>query len=585
MIGAVIGEEADCATGWFDRLRLKSSLETEPGVRIGYSEGASTSFFDDGRITVATEMTVTRAVGAREIAEEYSQSGLNLRRLPADASFILHDRAVRRSVVATGFLSRSPLCFFRTVRGSFVVGSRIAGLVRHRDAPRSLDELYLAHLLSGFGAMAAGSTAIAGIERVRAGCAWVIEPGVARQRPVDRLRPNPLSTRRERIDAFWGLLSNAVRSAARPTEAACLSLSGGVDSAAIAYAMASSGEPLEAFSIVAPNLDASAEEPGLRLMERAFEPMRVTRVDASGAFAYPNTERYDLRDDPPLLPMAFLAVRMHLWSTAAAAGFRTVIEGEGGDELFSSLATPLDAVLRGKWRTLIRQMLVRAGRKSLFQWGVALPLAPSALRTALARRWSGARTGLAPFMDRHLGTRREIVAAREQLLAGLVHVPFAKAVERWLESPMTIAGALCRTRLASSCGIALAWPLLDRKVIELALGLDPDDLLSQSGEDKAFLRMALRERIPDAVRARPKDVRLHHLLASRMLGSADCLRVVRDPNVRKRLCGWIDFGALEAALCAAGARKIGNVSLLWQLESVVSFADWYARASREWGLQ
>jgi asparagine synthetase B (glutamine-hydrolysing) len=586
MIAACIGGGVDSGAAWFERLGLRTHPRIEPSIRIGYSEGAEVSVFDDGGVAVVAEATAPLALHAAKVAQEYSQRGLLLeRRLPAVASFILHDRGKRRSLIANGLLSDTPLCFFGTSHGSVVVCSRVGALLRHREAPRSLNELYLAHLLTGWGAMAAGHTAVEGIKRLRFGRALIVEPEGTSERIVDRLEALSLPNRGARIEAFWTALCGATRVATGPASGACLSLSGGVDSAALVCAMVSPDRPLNAFSVVAPRLDASAEEPGLQSMEREFGGMRLSRIDASEVAAYPNTESFDVRDDPPLLPMALLAARMHMWSAAAAAGIRTVFEGEGGDELFSTLATPLDALLHGEWWTLLRQLRVRSGRRSLLQWSIALPLSPSAVRTPLARRWGRGLTGLPPFANKHVSSKQEVMAAMEQFLAGLVHVPFRTRVERWLDSPMTVAAASSRVHYASRWGVALAWPLLDRAVIELVLGLPPDDLLSQEGEDKSFLRMALRDRVPDAVRTRSKDVRLYHVLVSRMLGSAQSFRVIRDENVRRRLSEWIDFDALETMLHAAGARRIGRISLLWQLECVVSFADWYARASREWGIQ
>ncbi|HSY23043.1 MAG TPA: asparagine synthase C-terminal domain-containing protein [Polyangiaceae bacterium] len=393
-----------------------------------------------------------------------------------------------------------------------------------------------------------------------------------------------LPSRKTRVDAFWLALSEVLH--ARGSEnTTCLSLSGGLDSGALVPAMVSTHGRLDAFAVVAPNLDASAEEPGLCEVEREFPQLRLTRIDASEVVEYPTMQAFELRDDPPLVPMALLAARTHLWSLAAARGFRTVVEGEGGDELFSTLLSPLDALLGGDWRTLIRQLRVRRGRRSLLQWGIALPMAPRIVRSRLARRWSRERARLPPFMAPRARAMGQIRVATDQFVTGLVHVPFRTRTEAWLESPMTVAAAHCRTDLASKFGLSLIWPLLDRRVIELTLGLPSSDLLSQRGEDKSFLRLALRNRAPEAVVTRAKDIRLYHVLVSRMLGSLDSFRVVRDGNVRKRLSDWIDFDMLEAMLHAAGARKIGSLSLLWQLECVVSFADWYARASREWGIQ
>ncbi len=131
----------------------------------------------------------------------------------------------------------------------------------------------------------------------------------------------------------------------------------------------------------------------------------------------------------------------------------------------------------------------------------------------------------------------------------------------------------------------LAWPLMDRKVVEFVLGLPPSEILSRDGEDKGFLRRALVGHVPEEVRTQPKELRLYFALIASVLGSSRVRGFVRDPMVRTRLEEWVRFERLETMLNRAREGKIVSVTTLWQLESLVSFAEWYGRAAREWGVQ
>jgi hypothetical protein len=59
---------------------------------------------------------------------------------------------------------------------------------------------------------------------------------------------------------------------------------------------------------------------------------------------------------------------------------------------------------------------------------------------------------------------------------------------------------------------------------------------------------------------------------------------VRDPSIRNRLAGLVRFERIDGMLdtLAAGA-ELGPAAL-WQLECLVGFAEWYARISREYGV-
>jgi hypothetical protein len=165
----------------------------------------------------------------------------------------------------------------------------------------------------------------------------------------------------------------------------------------------------------------------------------------------------------------------------------------------------------------------------------------------------------------------------------LVHRPHAEAVEAWLSSPWR-SGARCAYEdLARACGVELAAPMIDRGVLEVALGVSPRWLLAP-GLDKAFLRRALTGRVPDAVRLRPKDSRLDRQLEPELLRAPWTRDLLADARVRERLREWVRFPVVDRVLDDAARglpllpRQVG------QLQSLVAFAQWYRRASREHGV-
>jgi hypothetical protein len=79
-------------------------------------------------------------------------------------------------------------------------------------------------------------------------------------------------------------------------------------------------------------------------------------------------------------------------------------------------------------------------------------------------------------------------------------------------------------------------------------------------------------------------LRLHDALLPRILSSSRARAALRDDRVQARLRNLVRFERLDAMLDRlASGRRLGP-GALWALECVVSFAEWYARASREYGV-
>ncbi len=90
--------------------------------------------------------------------------------------------------------------------------------------------------------------------------------------------------------------------------------------------------------------------------------------------------------------------------------------------------------------------------------------------------------------------------------------------------------------------------------------------------------------VPDEVRRRPKNVALYKALIHRILTSSRSREALRDARVRARLADLVRFDRVEAMLDGLAAGRSLGMAALWQLECLVGFAEWYARASREHGV-
>lgn len=513
---------------------------------------------------------------ATAIATAYRSFGLaSLAHVPGRYRFILHDARAARLVAGSSTAPPWPLSYWAGSRTT-VVGSTLTSLLRCPEVPRALDESYLAHLVTGLAAMSPGTSALQAVKRLRTGEVLVVDADRADVSRVDRLAPREILSGVALLEELAASIDRASSS-----RRSLISLSGGLDSATLVVAALRRAPEASAMSFVAPALDGSAEIPALDALERTTPRLHTMRVDVSRATELPDLGQ--LRDDPPLVPLALLPARMQLWATARAVGYGTVIEGEGVDELFSILPTPLDALRRGHLLRVVGDVLASRDRKRLIANALLLPIVPRHIRRAwLARR--GERGSCLPaFAVRGAEDHRVVRDAINDYHASLVHRPFEEHVREWLSSPVFVGATLGRRHLASAFDLELHWPVLERGVLEIILGLHETHQLGGRA-DKSFLRNLLRGTIPEEVRLRPKDIGLYRALIPRVLTSSRLRAALRDAQVRRRLSHLVRFEQVDVMLDAVAAGHAMRGGALWQLECLASFAEWYAHASRELGV-
>jgi asparagine synthase (glutamine-hydrolysing) len=465
--------------------------------------------------------------------------------------------------------------------GTVVVSSNLVSMLRCPEVPRALNESYLVHLVLGLSAMTGGSTALRGIRRLCPGEALIVDSEGARVARVDRLEPRRLQGDAAELGhLFRDELQRGVGRALDGGKAV-ISLSGGLDSAAVAAVGLRCVHELPALSFAAPDLDPSAELDSVGTMERAWPTLRVTHLDASEV-ELPDFGG-DLRDDPLLTPLALVPARLLLWGRAKDAAYRTVVEGEGGDELFSMLPTPLDALRRGHFVSAVRQTFTATDRRRLVEHGLLLPMLPARVRRAWMARREPIEACLPAFAKWNVGEHSLVREAATELIATFVHRPFETRLNDWLAAPTFVGAGLSRRHLAAGFGLSLEWPMLDRGVLELVLGLHAANVVGR-GPQKPFLRAALAGLVPDAVRLAPKNVGLYTAFIPRVLTSPRSRASLRDSRVRARLADLVRLERVETMLDGLAEGRVLTTSTLWQLECVVSFAEWYSRASREYGV-
>jgi len=197
---------------------------------------------------------------------------------------------------------------------------------------------------------------------------------------------------------------------------------------------------------------------------------------------------------------------------AEEQGVGLVLSGWGGDEgaTFNGRGTFAELLLRGRWRRLAHEIAAlkheRGWSTGRIVYGEILSyLRPDAV-IDLANRIAGKEPSLANLLRRSLSAdaRRRLSASRA---AEPSTAPDARE-NRWrlMTSPHIAEGAEAWAQTGARHGLAYAFPLLDRRVVEFSLSL-PSELFLREGFRRRPFRDAMEDVLPARVRLRHQKYR------------------------------------------------------------------------------
>ncbi|MGQ3072637.1 MAG: asparagine synthase-related protein [Ferrovibrionaceae bacterium] len=407
-------------------------------------------------------------------------------------------------------------------------------------------------VLRGVERLPAGAWMRVSARRRESGLHWRLDPTIAGQ---NRCRPE------EAAEEMAALVTQAVRVRLPETGPVASHLSGGLDSPSVtvlaARALRATGRPVLAYPFLpTPQGDYAPDGEGpLARMVLDQEPDIVGIPACIGPpldFLLP---RMDCDQ-----PLPFDSADPDAWicMDAAARGAPILLSGWGGDEgaSFNGRGALAEALLAGHWWRFAREMratsvargcsmrdtlrgeilnyllpeVIQTFARSLL--GKAQEDSPSTLITRLLRReaMSGVSPAPAPMVA-------NAVVNHLRLLNGPV---LTRRPEHW-----ALTGA--RT------GIAAAFPLLDRRVIEYSLSL-PSALFLRDGVSRRLYRDAMIGILPDAVRQNPpKPTPFPEIPLVIALQRDALLRRMPDLRAHPAVNALFDLDALEQRLRALPA--------------------------------
>lgn len=505
--------------------------------------------------------------------EEWGIRGL-LARLVGMFAFALHDRRRRRVVLARDRLGIKPLHLERS-GDTLWFASEPKALFAGRPARRAIDpRSLLDYLVLGY--VPGPRTIHVDVERLEPGCFAVVEEGrIVRERywtpPFDRLSL-PLDEAAARVRA---LLSRAVADRLEAEVPLGCFLSGGVDSSAVAAAMvAARGGEVDTVTVGFEERDADerrfAAEVARHLGVRAHvevvrpDPARIDRV----------LEQHDEpHGDPSDVPTDLLCA-------AARRHVVVALSGDGGDELFAGYRRYAFDRLEHRVRSVLPAWLRRAVllpaadalpkgdrlprplRAKTFLGNVARDPIEAYLRSVSRTTPEDAERLLAPHVLETIGEARTIDRFREIGEKEGLDDPVLRAraidLATWL--PDDILAKVDRASMAHSLEVRV--PLLDHRLVEFAVGLDPA-LLVRGTQGKRVWKRAVEGLLPRSVLERTKhgfDLPVRRWLAGPLAGEVESLGRPGSASAR-----WLDGPAVRRVVEGHLAGLRDRTATLWQL--------------------
>ena len=244
---------------------------------------------------------------------------------------------------------------------------------------------------------------------------------------------------------------------------------------------------------------------------------------------------------------------------AAAMGIRVLLSGFGGDQCvsFGGRGHLAHLLLSGRWRTLAAECRAQDGAAWRHLAGIVLLLLHPALPGALGRWRKGMRVRRPRFIDPGFARRSKPLVLPIHRTIGVRRTQLFFLLDGRIGETLDQCGAGGVRR-----GIEYRYPLLDRRLLEFALGLPPGQF-RRIGHSRWLTRYALRHVLPPEVcwnRSKDDPARSQPLTDA----IAEAL-----PAVRRQIAGsapsrspYVDMPALLECLDADWLRAAPRFGLL-----------------------
>ena len=481
--------------------------------RLGAASGlaVASSARLDGRDALCETLGVPRVDGARLpdralILKSYARWGRACpEHLLGDYAFALWDRKRATLFCARDHVGARPF-YYAHVGDRFVFASNLEAVLAAPGVSADLDEVAVATRLSWGMRPLGARTCYREVRRLLPGHALTVERGRLHHRRwwrPEEVTPAPTATDDALAEACLEVLSEAVRDRLRGGRPVGVHLSGGLDSSGVAVLAARElrrqGRPAPSAFAWQPPPDparsgaAAAEYGAIEAVSRQ-EALQVVYRPPTASDVVACLRRDGIRHDEPTLIHEEVVQR-----AASGDGVGVLLSGLGGDEgiSFNGRGYYPELLRSGQAPRLWGELRERSRRPvAAFIATAALPLVSPRLALAARRRARGERFFRKKVTFLHSGFARRVRAlplgagpARAGVRATQVHLLQHERLSRRME---------CWATSGARHGIEYTYPLLDRRLLEFALGLPPDQY-RRGRWSRWLMRRALDSVLPPQV--------------------------------------------------------------------------------------
>ncbi len=432
------------------------------------------------------------------------------KRIYGDWSFAAWHPKERRLFLARDHYGNTALYYCATP-DVFAFASSYKALLALNLAPIEMDELYLAQVLISWHAYQGERTVYSQIKRLPPAHSLTVTPDRVNTNRYWTMEDTPellLPNRADYVDAFRDVFNKAVQCRIRSTSNIGVSLSGGLDSGAVAATAArflrGKGKHLQAFTSV-PLFDTSKYEGERFGDESSFA--RATAQYAGNIKWLPVTapskspiqairKMLSLRNEPGHAAGNLFWIHA-IYETAVAHGCRVLLTGAKGNGGISWEGSIFSQSLATQLRTLGWKQWLKETAKQYAPPG--LLNAYRKTRQTKDKRWK--RTAIHPDFANRLNLFDLWLVSSEQLTPRNPH----ELRYQLLRPGRAIAGSNA-AELGADYGLDVWDPTADVRVLAFTHSV-PDHIFidPKSGMDRMLIRDAMKGHLPDEVRLNRKS--------------------------------------------------------------------------------
>lgn len=423
------------------------------------------------------------------------------------------------------FAARDPIgirwLYFAASQEQFAFASDLAGLLELMDEAPRIDLLSLDEYLTFPHNIATERTFYENVIKLQPGEALKIKNRQLvtwRYWRAEDIHPDPaLKDPREGVEILRGLLRKAVACRAETVERPGSHLSGGLDSSALtALAVdinrkAGRPDPL-AFSWSPPlEMRPLVENDERIYVQRIAEYLNIPAIYTH---VPPSVDILHEVSDPSILPLNTVRFEQSVMENARQQGARVLLSGWGGDELIFSrgIGYPSGLIQQGRWLALAHYLKYQYGWKprrwvsGLYTHGL-YPLLPETWQIRLPVRLRKSKDATKRALEQAHNLNRFSLPS-----AGFLQPEFRALLEshhkpkfQWIQPGLRNSQLwyldILLSRIeswaawSSRLGARHAYPLLDRRIVELALSM-PEDWIYHNGKLREFGKQAVSDVLP-----------------------------------------------------------------------------------------